>query len=263
VITSSQNSRIKWLKALQNQPRLRRAEKTFVVEGVRLVEEALAAGWKARFIIHTQDLSERGQKVLQEFALQGAPIEQVAESVLHSASATVSSSELLAALEWLDLPLPPEPNFVFIADQIRDPGNLGAILRTALAAGVQAALLSPETTDAFAPKTLRSGMGAHFRLPIRSVGWDAITRYLANVPILLAAVDEGSPYTQTDLQRPFALIVGNEAQGASPAARQAAASCIHIPLPGKSESLNAAVAAGVLMFEAVRQRQHKRPSASK
>ncbi|MCC7130462.1 MAG: hypothetical protein B6D39_01660 [Anaerolineae bacterium UTCFX2] len=263
MITSYQNPRIKWLKALQNQPRLRRAEKTFVVEGVRLVEEALAAGWKARFIIHTQDLSERGQKVLQGFAVQGAPIEQVTESVLHSASATVSSSELLAALEWLDLPLPSKPDFVLIADQIRDPGNLGAMLRTALAAGVQAALLPPETTDAFAPKTLRAGMGAHFRLPIRSLAWEAITQYLKDVPLLLAATDEGAPYTQTDLQAPFALIVGNEAQGASPAARQAAGGCLHIPLPGKSESLNAAVAAGVLMFEAVRQRQLSRLPVSK
>lgn len=255
MITSAQNPRIKWLRALQNQPRLRREEKTFVVEGVRLVEEALAAGWAARLVIHTEDLSERGQKALEGFARQGAQIEAVSEPVLHAASATRTPQGLLAALEWLDLPLPPNPDFVLIPDRIQDPGNLGTMLRTALAAGAQAALLPPETTDAFAPKVLRAGMGAHFRLPIQGLDWEAIRRYLAGAQILLAAVNEGLSYTESDLRPPLALIVGSEAQGASQEARQAARGCLHIPLRSGSESLNAAVAAGILMFEVVRQRR--------
>jgi len=255
LITSAQNPRIKWLKALQSQARLRREEKTFVVEGVRLVEEALAAGWAARLVIHTEELSERGRKVLEGFAEQGAQIEAASEPVLRAASDTRTPQGLLAALEWRDLPLPPKPNFVLIPDQIQDPGNLGTMLRSAHAAGAQAALLPPETTDAFAPKALRAGMGAHFRLPIHSLDWEAIRQYLAGVTILLAAVDEGLAYTRADLRAPLALIVGSEAQGASREAHQAAAGCLHIPLPGRSESLNAAVAAGILMFEVVRQRQ--------
>lgn len=258
MITSAQNARIKWLKALQAQPDLRRDEKTFVVEGVRLVEEALAAGWKARLVIYTQDLSERGQAVLAGFARQGAQVEQVAESVMRSASDTRTPQGLLAALERLDLPLPARPGFILIPDQIRDPGNLGTMLRTALSAGAEAVLLPPETTDAFAPKTMRSGMGAHFRLPIRSLDWEALSTYLTGTQIFLAAADQGLPYTQANLRPPLALIVGGEAQGASPQAWQAAAACLHIPMPGGSESLNAAVAAGILMFEVVRQRQAKR-----
>jgi RNA methyltransferase, TrmH family len=254
MITSSQNPRIKWLHALQSQARQRRDERVFVVEGVRLAEEALAGGWNARLVVYTADLNERGQAVVQGFAARGAAVELVSETVLRSASDTETPQGLLVALDWRLAPLPAPLDFVFIPDKLRDPGNLGTILRTAAAAGVQAVFLPPETTDAFAPKVLRAGMGAHFRLPIQVLGWEEIASLIPGLHIYLASSGEGLAYTQADFKSPLALVVGGEAQGASPQANRLSTGRVHIPMPGGSESLNAAIAAGVLMFEVLRQR---------
>ena len=254
MITSSQNPRIKWLHALQGQVRQRREERAFVVEGVRLAEEALAGGWNARLVIYTEDLNERGKAVVEGFAARGAAIELVSDAILRSASDTETPQGLLVALDWRVAPLPARLNFVFIPDKLRDPGNLGTMLRTAAAAGVQAVLLPPETTDAFAPKVLRAGMGAHFRLPIQALDWDDLARSIQGLNIYLASAGDGLSYTQADFKSPLALIVGGESEGASLHAERLSPARVHIPMPGGSESLNAAVAAGVLMFEVLRQR---------
>jgi len=258
VISSAQNPKIKWLRALQSQARQRKEERAFVVEGVRLAEEALVGGWQARLVIYTEDLNERGQAVVTGFADRGAAVELVSSAVLRAASDTETPQGLLVALDWQALPLPEPLDFVLIPDQLRDPGNLGTILRTAAAAGVQAVWLPPETVDAFSPKVLRAGMGAHFRLPIQALGWETITRISGGLRIYLASAGEGLPYTQVDLRSPLVLIVGGEAEGASQPARQLANANIYIPMPGVCESLNAAIAAGVLLFEILRQRNlHK------
>jgi len=255
MISSTQNPKIKWLRLLQNDARQRRAEQALVIEGVRLAEEALRAGWKATLVIYTEDLGPRGRAVLEGYQAQGAQLELISEAVLRAASDTQTPQGLVAALEWRSLPLNPNPDFIFIPDQIRDPGNLGTMLRSAAAAGANAALLPPETVDPYAPKTLRAGMGAQFHLPIRVQTWDEIAANVGGLKIFLAAAGEGDPHTQIDFRSPLALIVGGEAEGASPEARRLAQACVHIPMPGDSESLNAAVAAGILLFEVVRQRQ--------
>ena len=254
MITSAQNPKIKWLRLLQGQARQRREERAFVVEGVRLAEEALAGGWNARLVVYTGDLNARGSAVVAGFAARGAPVEQVSDSVMRSASDTESPQGLLVALDWQVAPLPERLDFVFIPDKLRDPGNLGTMLRTAAAAGVQAVFLPPETTDAFAPKVLRAAMGAHFHLPIRPLDWEEIARLIHGLNIYLASAGEGKSYTQIDLKAPLALIVGGEAEGASSQAEALSTARVHIPMPGGSESLNAAVAAGVLLFEVLRQR---------
>ena len=173
---------------------------------------------------------------------------------MRSASDTETPQGLQVALEWRAAPLPAPLDFVFIPDKLRDPGNLGTMLRTAAAAGVQAVLLPPETTDAFAPKVLRAGMGAHFRLPVQALVWEDMAGLISGLNIYLASAGEGLPYTQADFKIPLALIVGGEAEGASPQATRLSTARVHIPMPGGSESLNAAIAAGVLMFEVLRQR---------
>ena len=122
-------------------------------------------------------------------------------------------------LEFKQLPLTNSLDFVLIPDQIRDPGNLGTLLRSAAATGVQAVLLPPETTDAFAPKVVRSGMGAHFRLPIHSMTWEEIKEKTNGLQIYLADMD-GQSCWETDLRKSLALIVGGEAEGASEEARE-------------------------------------------
>jgi TrmH family RNA methyltransferase len=259
MITSPQNPKIKWLRLLQSQARQRRQEGAFVIEGVRLAEEALVAGWKARIVLYTEGLNVRGKQLVEAFASQGAEVEQVSEGVLRHASDTETPQGLLVALEWRVIPLPARLDFVFIPDLVRDPGNLGTMLRTAAAAGVQAVFIPPETTDPSAPKVLRSAMGAHFRLPILTLQWDEIRTQLRDMNVFLASAGEGEPYTRADLRPALALIIGGEAEGASPHARQIATARIHIPMPGGSESLNAAVAAGVLLFEVLRQRRQLHP----
>jgi TrmH family RNA methyltransferase len=227
-----------------------------VVEGVRLVEEALLAGWPARLVLHTAGLDERGQAVVEGFAARGAPVEQVSEQVMRSASDTQSPQGLLAVLEMKPLPPPDASDFVFIPDGVRDPGNLGGMLRTAAAAGVDLVCLPPETVDIYAPKVVRAGMGAHFHLPLAAGSWQQIGELLrkASVRVFLAAAGEGIPYTRADLRQPLALVVGGEAAGAGEHARALSHEAVHIPMPGDVESLNVAAAAAVLMFEVVRQR---------
>jgi TrmH family RNA methyltransferase len=120
-------------------------------------------------------------------------------------------------------------------------------------------LLSPGTADAFGPKVLRSAMGAHFRLPVRTLDWPGIGQYVHGhgLKVFVADSGGGQAYDRADLTQPLALIVGGEAEGPGAEARKLAASTLHIPMPGKAESLNAAVAGAVLMFEVVRQRLNR------
>ena len=130
--------------------------------------------------------------------------------------------------------------------------------RSADAAGVDAVLIPPETTDPFAPKVVRAGMGAHFRLPILSMYWEEIQRISASAKVQVFLADmEGKSCWEADLRPPLALIVGGESDGASEQARQLASQRISIPMAGKTESLNAAVAGSVLMFDVMRQRREK------
>ena len=255
MITSPQNPKLKLARALTGRPKERREEGAFLAEGVRLMEEALATNWPVRFVLYSSGLSERGQALVEKLQAAGLEVEEVAGDLLQAISETETSQSILAVLDLVQLPIPDLPNFLLIPDQIRDPGNLGTLIRTATAAGVQAVLLPPETTDAFAPKVVRAGMGAHFRLPIQSMEWDEIERVCksANLQVLLADM-AGQSCWETDFRKPLALIVGGEAEGASEQARQLANGQVCIPMPGEAESLNAGVAGSVLMFEVVRQR---------
>lgn len=255
VITSSQNSKIKLVRALLGRAKERREAGAFVVEGVRLVEEAVNSNWVIKLALYDDSLSERGLSLLEKFENKKIEIEKVESRLLQSVSETETPQGIIAILELNQLPIPNYLDFLLIPDQIRDPGNLGTLLRSAAAAGVQAVLLPPETVDVFAPKVVRSGMGAHFRLPIHSITWEEIEQLSksANLQIFLADMD-GSSCWETDLRQPLALIVGGEAEGASAEARKAATQKISVPMSTGIESLNAAVAGSVLMFEVVRQR---------
>lgn len=256
MITSSQNTKIKLVRALLGRAKERREAGAFVAEGVRLVEEAAHSNWKFQFALYDDSLSERGKSLIENLTSRGVDVEAVSENLIKSLSETETPQGILAVLELTSLPIPNSPNFLLIPDQIRDPGNLGTLLRTAAAAGVQAVLIPPETTDAFAPKVVRSGMGAHFRLPIHSLRWDEIMQISksAHQQVYLADMG-GTSCWETDLRQPLALIVGGEAEGASKEARKLATGQISIPMMGKMESLNAGVAGSVLMFEVVRQRK--------
>ncbi len=252
---------------------------------MRLIEEAVISGWKFKFALYSDGLSERGKDLINILIAHRIDIEEVSGDLLQKASETETPQGILAVLEFSKLKIPASPNFILIPDQIRDPGNLGTLLRTAAATGVQAVLLPPETTDIFAPKVVRAGMGAHFRLPIHSMTWEEIREYVStshltqqdklhrndpssqtektqpssatHPPMQIYLADmEGTSLWETDLRKPLALVIGSEAVGASDEARRLATQKICIPMAGDVESLNAGVAGSVLMFETVRQRRN-------
>ena len=255
MITSPQNPKLKLVRALVGRPKERRDEGAFLAEGVRLIEEALDAVWPVRFVLYSKGLSDRGQQLVERLEAAGVETDEVAGDLLQVVSETETSQGIIAVLSLTNLPIPESPNFILIPDQIRDPGNLGTLIRTAAAVGVHMVLLPPETTDAFAPKVVRAGMGAHFRLPIQAMAWEGIVQVCkqANLQVFLADM-AGQSFWDSDFRRPLALIVGGEAEGASEPARELANEFVSIPMPGETESLNASVAGAVLMFEIVRQR---------
>jgi TrmH family RNA methyltransferase len=258
MITSVHNPRVQAVRKLLAQPKARREQGEFVIEGVRLAEEALHASWEARLVLFTAKLDQRAQAVVDGFTAQGVSVERVSDSVMDAISQTETSQGILTVLAIKPLPLPTSPHFVLILDGLRDPGNLGTILRSATAAGVQVVLLTPGCADAWSPKVVRAGMGAQFRLPIESLGWPELKRTLtqsgSNLRVFLADSSTGIPYTRADFRPSLALIIGSEAAGAGPESHSLAEIKVHIPMAGGSESLNAAAAASILLFEVQRQR---------
>jgi TrmH family RNA methyltransferase len=256
MISSLKNPTIKYVRSLQTKSKARRAEKAFVIEGLRLLEEAVASDWEMHLVLYSEDLSKRGLQLVEVFQSKGTKVEAVTEKVMGAVSDTETPQGILAVMEMRLLPLPEILDFILILDQVRDPGNVGTSLRSAAAAGVQAVLLTPGTTDQYSPKVIRGAMGAQFRTPVHRVDWDEIRSHVedSGIRVYLATSNRGQVYHQVDYRPPSALIIGGEANGAGETAYQIADSLIHIPMPGGGESLNASVAAGILLFEVDRQR---------
>lgn len=255
MITSTANPKVKWVRALQMKRKAREEEGLFVVEGIRLAREAVAAGIPARLVMHTEALDARGRGLANSLARLGAEVEVVTDSVMAACSDTETPPGLLAVVQKPDLPLRKPLTLALVADGLADPGNLGTLLRTSLAAGVEVVFLSGDTVDAFNPKVVRGAMGAHFHLPIHRLGEGEAGSALAGLRVWVAEAAEGGvPYCAVDWRLASAVIIGSEAVGAGAIAAELAASKTHIPTSPESESLNAAVAAAVILFEIARQR---------
>jgi len=260
IIRSAQNPKIQFVRAMLNQRKNREASSVFVVEGVRLVEESLKADWLPELVLVSERLSKRGEMLLENLHLKGVEIVRTNAGLLESLSAAETSQGILAVLNYRKTPLPLQWDFLIVADNLRDPGNLGTIIRTAAAARVDALFVTPGTVDPFSPKTLQAGMGAHFHLPIQSMDWPQIStvskqRPEKAAPLYIADPSKGSSCWETDFRGPLVLVIGGEAVGAQPEAYNLADGLVHVPMPGNSDSLNAATAAAILIFEVVRQRK--------
>jgi len=258
MIKSVKNPKIQELRSLLRLPKRRREKGSFVVEGARLAEEALMSNWGVREAIYTEEAQKANPDLVRALVARGHA-DVVSESVMKATSDTKTPQGILVEVEWKEMALVSHPSFVLILDGISDPGNLGTLLRSAAAADCDAVLLAPDCADAFSPKVLRSGMGAHFRQPILNLGWPKISAFAKErkLSIYLAESWQGTPYSEVDLTKPFALIVGSEATGVSEAAEALKPQTVQIPMPGRMESLNAAIAGSILLFEAVRQRSVK------
>jgi len=228
------------------------------LEGVRLCEEALHSGLRPQLVLFSEKCSPRGLELVKETQSLVSPGFSVRSDILNALSETETTQGILMVMEKQPTDIPDELDFVVIVDQLRDPGNLGTILRSAVAADAQAVFITPGSVDAWAPKVLRSAMGAHFHIPVQSLPWDEIRKLCRNrkipLAIYLAESGDGKSLWDADLCQPLALVIGGEADGASAAARADVDLLLNIPMPGGFESLNAAVAASIILFEVVRQR---------
>lgn len=254
MITSTANARVKWVQGLQAKRKDRYAERRFVAEGIRWADEIVSAGAEANTVFHTEHMDNRRRALVNQLASAGAEVIPVSDSVMAAMSDTESAQDLLIVAPFPRPAIPAQPSAVVVADQLSDPGNLGSLLRTCLAAEVDLVLLTQGSVDPFNPKVVRAAMGALLHLPIDLVDPADLPDRLAGLDPWLAEADGGIGYTQVDWKRPFALIIGSEAHGASPAVRALAGNSTHIPISGPSDSLNAAVAAAVILFETRRQR---------
>ena len=256
-ITTTQNKTYKMIRSLK-QKKERQKNHAFTVEGVKSVQDALSAGWVPELLAMSDTFFSGGTFS----APPEIPVYQIPDSMFSALCDTETPQGILAVL-----PIPEEKTFspdesgiYLFCDSVSDPGNLGTIIRTADAAGFSAVLLSDGCVDLYSPKTIRSSMGSFFHLPVQS----GITKpqlsawKYAGFQILCGALGENTvDYLIPDLKKPTILVVGNEANGISEEILQLADQCIKIPIYGSAESLNVGVAAGIMMYEAARQRNRK------
>jgi len=267
-ISSTDNPQVRLARSL-HEPSGRRKHAAFLVEGLRLVEAAVEAG-APQLVFHSVAfglVDGRERALLRRLAGSGAGVRAVTDRVLQHVSDTVTPQGIVAVMSLPGL----EPTrqraalearrvvgLDLILDGVSDPGNAGTLLRSAAAAGVGRIFCVPGTVDVYGPKVVRAGAGAHFQLSLvtgADADWRAIQGATpACAGVYLAEARGSLPYWEVDWTRPSVLIVGSEAHGASEAARQLAATTITIPMAGDVESLNAAVAGSIILFEALRQR---------
>lgn len=252
-ITSSDNSLFKTVRKLAESGRERRKAGRTLLDGVHLLEALYAAGLEAGEVL----LSETGREnaeigaCLEKLAIR--PTAVVADTLFAELSPVATPSGLLAAIDIPRLGPPGDVDFCVVLEDIRDPGNLGSILRSAAAAGADAAWLSLGCADAWAPKVLRGGMGAQFVLSIEERAPIADRLATFSGQVLATTLQAEKSIYDCDLSGPVAFLIGNEGAGLSPMARALATGEVHIPMPGGVESLNAAAAAAICLFERVRQ----------
>lgn len=246
------------------------------MEGPHLLDALLLAGIAPREIYYQPELLQRtpaGRELLARLlhplsVWSGVSLFEVSERVAEALSDAQTSQGVLAVLS-LHLCAADRLQarrggnrrpVLLVLDDLADPGNMGTILRTALAADVQAVLLTTHCVDCYSPKVVRAAAGAHVALPIwPDLSWPGIEEKISEhcgtsgERVFLTEAGGNRPYYAEDLRQPCALIIGSEAHGPSPQARALAGRTLSIPLSNQVESLNAAIAAGILLFEAVRQ----------
>lgn len=251
IVTSLQNDKVKLTYGLQNRLRTRRKERKIALEGVRLLNDALDAKQKPYFVLYHPENADYG--LITRLQEKNALLIPVNDEVMKHVSDTQNPQGMVGVFPLPLPPVPKKPSKVLILDSLRDPGNMGTMLRTAGASGVEVVLLSPGCADPYNPKTLRSGMGAHFRVPIIDAPWADIAGYCEHLTLYMATGAGDVRYDQVDWTQRWGLIIGSEAHGAGSDAESLTDHQIYIPMASQTESLNAGVAAGVILFEASRQ----------
>jgi TrmH family RNA methyltransferase len=237
-------------------------ERRFVVEGVTLVQEALAAGAAIESVLVDVAASSSVRELATACAQAGARLIELQPGVLARASATVTPQPIAAIVETVDIGLAElgrhSPTWLLICVDVRDPGNVGTILRSAGAAGAGGVVCCSGAVDVYNPKTVRSSAGVLFHLPVVAGGdaaevLDEVARW--GLRRWGTAARGGRDYAEVDMTGPMALVLGNESHGLGDLLAGHLDGTLTIPMPGPAESLNVAMTAAVLCFEAARQRR--------
>lgn len=262
-VINSVKRALKYAKSLSCK-KIRNREKLLVIEGIRLIEEAQKSSCQIEFIFYEEKILEnvRAKFLLEKAILQGTAVFKVEKRELYSLAETKQPQGLIAVIsqpEWNEERFYHLNQGVLLAlDRIQDPGNLGTILRTAEAVGIDAVFLGKGTVDVFNPKIVRASMGSIFRLPImQSCNLKESIKRLKGNGFYVVAADSGGKmlYFEAELKKPcLLLLIGNEAQGLNQFLLDEADAILRLPLRPQVESLNASVAAGVFLYEILRQR---------
>ena len=253
-ISSHDNPVFKRLKKLAESARARREARMTLLDGEHLLAAYLDAGGQPHTLVRAASFDAGKLAHLAARCSQAKAI-VLPDALFAELAPVVTPSGVLAEAAWLNPPAIDAIPLVIVLEDIQDPGNLGAMLRTGAAAGATLAVLSKGCHDPWSPKALRGGQGAQFVLSLQQ-GADLVAWLNAFVGKSIAlALAEDSDFYALDLRGPLALIAGNEGAGLSEAVCGAATLRAHIPMAGRIESLNASAALAVAVFEAVRQRR--------
>ncbi|WP_347490783.1 TrmH family RNA methyltransferase [Desulfoscipio sp. XC116] len=265
MLQSRHNPRIKYVHRLARR-KFREREGKFIIEGIRFLEEALQVDWPLEIVLHTGCAAgqARAGYLLDMLARRGVPLLAVDDALFRELADTESPQGVLAVARVPEVPdIDPwgwaarGRDLLLLVDGIRDPGNLGTVIRSADAAGADGVLIIKGSVEPYNPKTLRSTMGSIFHVPVIPVlERDALLSQLRAAGWRLVVGEPGACKLihQCDLTGRVVLAVGSEADGVSDAVCRAARERVRIPMPGRAESLNAGVAAGIMLYEALRQR---------
>ncbi|MGK2952467.1 MAG: TrmH family RNA methyltransferase [Thiobacillus sp.] len=252
-ITSRDNPIFKRLKKLAESARARREARMTLLDGEHLLSAYLDAGGQLHTLVRAASF-DAGKRAHLVVRCSQAKAIVLPDPLFAELAPVATPTGLLAEAVWLNPPALAATPLVIVLEDIQDPGNLGAMLRTGAAAGATLAVLSKGCHDPWSPKALRGGQGAQFVLPLaQGVDVPAWCAQFKGQSLALALTEDRSVFS-SDLTGPLAFIVGNEGAGLSDEVRAAATATVQIPMPGKMESLNASAALAIAMFEAVRQR---------
>ena len=253
VITSVQNARIKHVVALQQKSSLRREEGLFVVEGQREIEHCIACGYEIEELFVLNTISYTGH----------SPATLVSPQVYEKMAYRESTEGLIAVAKTKqhrlkDLSLKENP-LIVVLERVEKPGNLGAILRSAEAAGVDAVIVCDPLTDLYNPNLIRASIGGVFNVPVAVCTSEECIAFLKqrHITILTAQLQDSYEYYDYDMRPATAIVMGTESTGLTQQWRETADAHIRIPMLGRLDSLNVSVSAAILMYEAVRQRKVK------
>jgi RNA methyltransferase, TrmH family len=265
IVQSRQNARVKELRAA-----LRKGEKTgtglVAIEGMHLVEEALRSGLRLSAVfVRSSSLNLLNQlRISDDIEILELPADLFESAVTTESPQGIAALAEAPAFTFENILAAPQP-LIVVSTGLQDPGNLGTVIRSAEAFGATGLIALPGTVSIWNPKTLRASSGSAFRLPIVPASSKDLLQTLraSGIRALATTVNGGAPAQQVDLSQPTALFIGNEGSGLSAELIRECDGSITIPCPGPVESLNAAIATSILLYEAARQRQSVTASNSK